>query len=174
MADTSRIFQGVPTWGWLLFAYLIYRGILAIKGGPAGLSGLALIPIVFTAWAWMQLGSDGKAGALTALTWSVAAGTCVALGLRIASRTEMAADREKHVLALPGSPLTLILVLMTLVSQYWIDFAQTTRHATSRQDIDNVYILADAAVSGAVAGVFAGRFFGQWRRYRNDDANPPD
>ncbi|MFA5487707.1 MAG: hypothetical protein WC284_00690 [Candidimonas sp.] len=173
MADPSRIFHGIPAWDWLLFAYLLYRGLLAIKGGAAGLGKLALIPLVFTVWVWMPLWLDGKAGILTAAIWAVAAGTWLALGLRIAGRTEIMVDREKHTLTLPGSPLILILVLMTFVSQYWIDFAQT-RAAADRHGIDNVYILADAAVSGAVAGVLAGRFLGHWRRYRHDDADPPD
>lgn len=42
-----------PTWVWLLLAFLITRGIAAMKPGETSLQKLAVVPVLFTVWgAW--------------------------------------------------------------------------------------------------------------------------
>jgi hypothetical protein len=39
-----------PVWVWVLFVYLVVRGLKARKAGETTLVKIAIIPILFTAW----------------------------------------------------------------------------------------------------------------------------
>jgi hypothetical protein len=48
--SVEAIVRGTPLWVWLLLAYLLSRGLKALKGGTTPLSKLAIVPVVFAVW----------------------------------------------------------------------------------------------------------------------------
>ena len=61
---------------------------------------------------------------------------------------------------LPGSVVPLVLIVVTFAAKFWLGFELATTTDISSL---GMFVLTDAAVSGAVAGVFAGRFLTYWR-----------
>jgi hypothetical protein len=171
MAENQTIFHDAPAWEWALLAYLAYRGFAAIKGGAIGLGKLSTVSIVFAIWTLAQLWRDGHAGILTCVVWGMAMAVGIALCMLVNNDQDFFVDRDNKTITLPGSPMILILVLVTLVSKYWIAFTLTTRGAASLLGVDNLYILSEAGISGAVTGIFTGRFINCWQRYRASDSN---
>src|SRR5690606_32734493 len=122
------------------------------------LGRLSVLPLVFAALVLMQLYSDSRAGIEAVTLWGVTAAAGIAIGMSIARNDDMSIDREENSITLPGSPLTLILVLTNFVWKYWMDFILDARASTELTNIDRIYVLAAAAMSGAITGIFAGRF----------------
>ncbi|HCT25716.1 MAG TPA: DUF1453 domain-containing protein, partial [Stenotrophomonas sp.] len=49
----QQLASQTPVWVWLLLAFLITRGIAAMKPGETSLQKLAIVPALFAAWgAW--------------------------------------------------------------------------------------------------------------------------
>ena len=51
----ADFFTHTPIWVYVLFVYLVSRGIKGLKPGDVNLKTLAIIPIVFTVWGGHQL-----------------------------------------------------------------------------------------------------------------------
>ncbi|HWT37125.1 MAG TPA: DUF6622 family protein, partial [Paraburkholderia sp.] len=100
------------------------------------------------------------AGWSSAIVWVVCALAGVAGGVFIASRTRFIVDPVANTIMLPGSMVPLALIIITFAARFWLGVELAT--ATSLASL-GMYVLLSAAVSGAVAGVFAGRFLTYWR-----------
>jgi hypothetical protein len=51
----DTILSGTPVWVWALLAFLVSRGMKALKGGTVPLSKLAIVPAVFAGWGILHL-----------------------------------------------------------------------------------------------------------------------
>jgi hypothetical protein len=156
----AAIIQGTPIWVWVLLVYLLSRGFKAMNSGTAPLSKLAVVPLIFTAWGILHLITDPLAGWSSAIVWVVGALIGIAGGVFIASRTRFIVDPQANTVMLPGSMVPLALIVITFAAKFWLGVEVAT--ATSLASL-GVYMLLGAAVSGVVAGVFAGRFLTYWR-----------
>ncbi|BAN27477.1 DUF6622 family protein [Caballeronia insecticola] len=154
------IIQGTPTWVWLLLVFLAYRGIKALHGGTTPLSKLAIVPLVFAGLGIAHMLHEPLAGWSAALAWIIGIGAGIAAGLFTASRTRFIVDPVARSVMLPGSFVPLLLIAVTFIAKFWLGFEMAT--VTNVAALMN-YVLIDAAVSGVVAGMFAGRFITYWR-----------
>jgi hypothetical protein len=149
------IIHGTPTWVWVLLVVLVSRGLNAMKGGTTPLSRLAIVPLVFAGWGIAHLVTEPLAGWHAALVWLVAAGAGMSVGMVIAARTHFTVDPIEKSVTLPGSIVPLVLILAAFAAKFWIGFEMATMaHPASLA----TYVLFDAGVSGAIAGIFGGRF----------------
>ena len=156
----AAIFQGTPIWVWVLLAFLLSRGFKAMNSGTAPLSRLAIVPLVFALWGIAHLVTDPLTGWGDAIVWVVSALAGVAGGVFIASRSRFIVDPIANTVMLPGSMLPLALIVIVFVTKFWLGVELAT--ATSLAAV-GTYMLISAAVSGVVAGMFAGRFLTYWR-----------
>jgi hypothetical protein len=159
----ATIINGTPIWVWLLLVVLLSRGFKALRGGTAPLSKLALVPLIFAGWGIAHLISDPLVGWSSAIAWITGALVGVTVGVFIASRSRFIVDPVSNTVMLPGSVVPLLLIIVTFAVKFWlgVELATVTDIASL-----GMFVLIDAVVSGAVAGVFAGRFFTYWLALR--------
>jgi hypothetical protein len=160
--SVEAILSGTPVWVWVLLAFLVSRGLKALKGGTAPLSKLAIVPVVFTGWGIMHLIHEPSANWHTALAWIIGAALGLAVGVALAQSGGMTVDREAGTVTLPGSAVPLVLILLTFASKFWLGVELATTHAGA----DSMFVLLDGLVSGVTAGIFAGRFLVYWLGFR--------
>jgi hypothetical protein len=154
------IMQGTPTWVWLLLAFLIYRGVNALHSRTTPLSKLAIIPLIFAAMGIAHLVSAPLVGWAAVAAWVVGLGAGFVGGVFNASRSRFIVDPIALSVTSPGSFVPLVLILATFATKFWLGFELAT--VTNIAALAS-YVVIDAAVSGVVAGMFAGRFFTYWK-----------
>ncbi|SAK56082.1 hypothetical protein AWB77_01683 [Caballeronia fortuita] len=154
------IIQGTPTWVWVLLAFLLFRGFKAMQASTAPLSKLAIIPVIFAGMGISHLMSSPLAGWTDIAVWIVMLGAGIVGGVFIASRSRFIVDPVARTVMLPGSLLPMALIAATFIAKFWLGFELAT--ATNLAAL-STYTMIDAAVSGIVAGIFAGRFFTYWK-----------
>lgn len=118
------------------------------------------MPLIFAAGGIAHLVLNPLADWSAALAWMMAALAGIAGGVFIASRTRFIVDPIANTVMLPGSPLPLLLMLAVFATKFWLGFEMAT---VTDASLLGIYVLIGAAVSGAVAGVFTGRFITYWR-----------
>jgi hypothetical protein len=156
----AAIIHGTPIWVWVLLVVLLSRGFKALRSGTAPLSKLAIVPLVFAGWGIVHLISDPLVGWSAAIAWMAGALAGITGGVFIASRSRFIVDPIANTVMLPGSALPLVLIIATFAAKFWLGVEFATVTDTSSL---GMVVLIDAVVSGAVAGVFGGRFFTYWR-----------
>ena len=157
------ILLGAPTWVWVLLAILVSRGLKAMKGGTAPLSKLGVMPAIFAGWGLLHLLSNPTTGWDTALMWLAGGALGVGVGAAIAKNSGMTVDRIERTVTLPGSAVPLVLILLTFAMKFWIGFELAT---ATHIGVDSSFMVLNGLVSGAVAGIFAGRFLIYWLALR--------
>jgi predicted anti-sigma-YlaC factor YlaD len=165
LMSVEAIVRGTPVWVWILLAYLLSRGLKALKGGTAPLSKLAIVPVVFAVWGIAHLVTEPAAGWKAGLAWVIGALIGVLAGVAIASRTAFTVDPVQRSVTLPGSVVPLALIVITFAMKFWIGFELATSAGLGR---DSGYVVLDGLVSGVVAGIFAGRFLTYFKRFQSE------
>jgi hypothetical protein len=156
----AAIIHGTPVWVWVLLAVLLSRGFKAMSSHTATLSRLAIVPVVFAGWGILHLLNSPIDGWSAAIAWVVAAAVGIGGGAWLASRSRFIVDPVNRTVMQPGSVVPLALMIVAFASKFWLGFELATATYASPLVL---YVLLDAAVSGAVAGVFAGRFLTYWK-----------
>ncbi|SAK47552.1 hypothetical protein AWB76_01041 [Caballeronia temeraria] len=154
------IIQGTPTWVWVLLAFLLYRGIKAMQASTTPLSKLAIVPVIFAGMGIAHLVASPLTGWMAVAVWIITFGAGMIGGVFAASQSRFIVDPMARTVMLPGSKLPLLLIAATFIAKFWLGFEMAT---VSHLPALMTYTVIDAAVSGIVAGIFAGRFFTYWK-----------
>jgi hypothetical protein len=148
------ILQHTPVWVWILMAFLIYRGLAALRPSVISIRRALILPIVFLVWGLSGLIFDPGDAAARLAGFAIALLLGFFLGRFIALRS--APPRlipEEGLLAMPGSPLPLIIIGLTFFSKYAlavaIGFDKSLQLSTGFETI-----------LGAVGGLSAGVLWG--------------
>ena len=158
-----RILADTPWWVWVLFVFLVIRGIKSLRPATAPVWRFAIVPAVFLVWGIATLVDDFGLTALSVGTYLVALAIGAAAGWALMAPVPVRADRAHGLVAVPGGPATLILILVVFVVKYTFGVWQ----GMDPQVVGHVwFLLADCGISGIVAGMFIGRFANLWRKYR--------
>jgi hypothetical protein len=156
----AAIILGAPIWVWALLAVLVLRGFKALRSGTAPLAKLAITPVIVAGLGIAHLVSDPLAGWSAGIAWMTGSLVGILGGIFIASRTRFIVDPIANTVMLPGSPVPLLLMLAIFATKFWLGFEMATLSDASSL---GMVALIGAAVSGAVAGMFGGRFITYWR-----------
>ncbi|MGA2042842.1 MAG: DUF6622 family protein [Roseiarcus sp.] len=153
-----------PLWVWPLLAFLVYRGVAAMQPRAVSPGRMLIIPIVFLVWGCAGLlAGPGDLG--RSLAAFLAAGVVgLALGRGLAALSPPPLPAAPGLIAMPGSPLTLILILAAFATKYAGNVALALA-----QDADAraLWSTGLAAAGGLFAGLFWGRTLGLlWRALR--------
>jgi hypothetical protein len=163
MENVFAALEHTPWWVFVLFVFVISRGIVALRTQTVAISRLAIIPAIFAVWgAYSLLDLFGLNLAAVAI-FAVALLAGIGVGLLLAQQGGVRADQAKGLVEVSGSPVTLILVLAIFIGKYALGYWLAVDPA-ARTSLG--FLAADAIVSGFVIGVFVGPFAGLWRRYR--------
>lgn len=166
----AEILAHTPVWVWVLLAFLIYRGVAAMQPREVSPSRILIIPAVFFVWGASGLLAGPSGSALAIALFVVALLVGLAAGRALTSLSPPPRlSRATGMLAMPGSPATLVLIGLAFCAKYagGVALAMTADAAVHAE-------LASAmtAVGGLFAGIFWGRTLGQFQRALKADGQP--
>jgi len=155
----ATILSHTPIWVWALLAFLIYRGLMALRPREVSPSRMLVIPLVFLVWGLSGLlGADGVGAELALFAGGLLVGLACGRGLASLSPAPRW-SRATGLLAMPGSPIPLILIVVAFATKY----VGTVALALNPDIAVHAEIAAAmAAVGGLFAGLFWGRTLGQF------------
>ncbi len=154
----QQLTSQTPIWVWLLLAFLVTRGIAAMKPGETSLQKLAIVPALFTAWgAWSISHRFGTSlSAWGEWLGGIAAGA--ALGWLLLDRLKLTMDRSTGKLWRNADFSLLPLLLVTFLVKYGFEVAfAVSPSLTANAGFSAAYLL--------LAGGFTGLFIGKYCRY---------
>ncbi|MCO7498486.1 DUF1453 domain-containing protein [Stenotrophomonas maltophilia] len=154
----QQIVSQTPAWVWLLLAFLVTRGIAAMKPGETSLQKLAVVPALFTVWgAWSISHRYGVSWSAWG-KWLAGIGTGAALGWLLLGHVKLTLDGATGKLWRNADFSLLPLLLITFLVKYGFEVA----FAVSPP------LIANAGASAAyllLSGGFTGLFIGKYCRY---------
>ncbi|MBO0765078.1 MAG: hypothetical protein J2P50_10885 [Hyphomicrobiaceae bacterium] len=154
--------MGTPPWVWALLALLLYLGIRALRPTTAPLWRVAILPTVFLSWGLYSLVTMHSFKAQRILPWLAALAAGMIIGSLMADRQTIKADKVRHLVKIPGSPLTLVLALLIFAIKYVFGALHAVRPALFAHPW---LWLTELAVAGVLTGMFIGRFAGLARQF---------
>jgi hypothetical protein len=162
METIVQILTHTPWWVFLLFVFLVSRGVRAFNPAEVSLVQLAILPAVFIIWGLAGLteryGVEFGAFALWLAALAIGAG----IGAAILRGAALKADRTRGVLYRPADFTVLPLILAAFFSKY----ALAVMTARSPEIASAAgFRVADLAISGFFAGIFVGKFATYLRVY---------
>ena len=142
-----EIIKGTPMWVYLLFALLIYKGVIATKPKTVKLSKLFIMPVVFL----YLMGRKMSYNPTYFLIFLVVG--CF-IGLLIYKNVKIKADKEQKIIQLPGSIVPIILIIIAFAKGYFIGYT-TAVHPEIAKTV--CFTIGVAIASGILSGIFIGR-----------------
>jgi hypothetical protein len=162
------LIRHTPIWVWVLFIYLILRGIKALQTREVTVQKLFYIPVIFLVW--------GVYGVFRETTWMAFTLLALIIGLLfggiIGAMLSHATGKPTpsgncNTIIRPGSVLPLIFMLLAFAAKYTLSVSV----ALHPKLIDSLsFNLIHGAISGLSAGIFWGSmlvYFIPWYRQRN-------
>lgn len=149
MPDITRILFKTPWWVYIVFIYLITRGIQATKDRILSLPQLFIIPCILLIINGLRLvkyplwSTWGTYGA--AIFLGMVVGSC------IGSRQLIKVNTQEKTVILPGSYQTLVFLMIVFVSRYLSGYLQATNPILAQQ-----YLLYILGLNGLITGIFLG------------------
>lgn len=148
------ILHNTPIWVWCLLAFLIYRGLQALRPREMTPQRMLLLPVLFLVWALSGIVTDVK-------NWPIALVSCLVmliagamLGSRIAQGQPPAyRDGVTGLINRPGSPITLVLICLGFSLKYALAVVLAEQSDMAR---DPGFCAVFGGVGGFVDGIFWG------------------
>jgi hypothetical protein len=155
------ILSHTPVWVWVLFAYLVSRGVVALREREMQPGRALIVPIVFLVWGLAGLiESRGLGFDLALFVVGLAAGIFGGRALAVLTpppRLSLAAGT----MILPGSPIPFALIIVSFAVKY---VAAVALALNAGSPAHAQIASASAVVGGVFAGLFWGRTLTQFRR----------
>ena len=150
----NQIISHTPIWVWILFAYLMLRGIKSLRPRKMTPERMLILPIIFLVWALYGIATElanwpvGLTTFAIALTVGIAGGWINALRLPAATF-----DARTGKVTRPGSATILVLVLVGFFAKYVLSVVLVLHPYLGAQE-------GFASLFGGVAGLVDGAFWG--------------
>jgi len=160
------IAKGTPLWVWPLLAFLLYRGIKSLKPSVAQLHELFIMPLILVT---ISLQGLVKTYGLPLLPLSIWAALFVVGTLfmwLIMQNTKIDVDRKKGLLRLPGTALTLIIILSVFGVKYYLGYMEAISPGM-KYELTTTF--TRFALSGLMLGMLTGRLTSYLYRYHTAD-----
>jgi membrane protein CcdC involved in cytochrome C biogenesis len=155
MSTAAAIFTHTPLWVYLLFFYLISRGMKALKPADVSLFKLAIVPALLTASGIHDLVRVYGPSSTSIAPWLGAACVGAFVGWLLIRTSAVEIDRTRGVIRRPPDYSVLPLVLLAFAVKYTFGVIGVVAPELL---MDRGVWLLDLTVSGLVAGIFVGKF----------------
>lgn len=153
--------KGTPIWVYVVFFYLISIGIKALKSRVISLKKMFVLPFVFLAmFLYDQLRFFNL---LFCAIWLLCLIVGSAVGWVLNKKTTIKADKKKYLIEVPGSVVTLILILTIFAVKYCFGYLYATQPTLKESFI--VHTL-EMISSGVITGLLLGKAFCFLRKFR--------
>lgn len=155
MSMLQQLTSQTPIWVWLLLAFLVTRGIAAMKPGETSLQKLAIVPVLFAVWGAWSI-SHRFGASLTAWgEWLAGIGTGAALGWLLLGHVKLTLDGATGKLWRNADFSLLPLLLITFLVKYGFEVAfAVSPSLTGNAGFSAAYLL----LSGGFTGIFVGKY----------------
>lgn len=168
METIKAILMGTPWWVYLLFFYLVSRGIAASKTRVVTLKQLAILPIVLSAWSiWDLLRFSHITIGLEWVFFSMlVVGALIGWRLVSSQKIEVVSLKNQE-LKMPGSWLTLVIILVIFATKYFFGFEMAAdpnwvHHTTPLYSLFGI----SALTSGLLCGRLLSYLYHLWEAYQ--------
>lgn len=162
----TGIVTHTPVWVWVLFVFLISRGIKARKPATVTLEKLALIPAIFLVWDIYDLVVYRDLTIATVTLWMAGILAGAALGYVLIKTNAVTRAAAPRSISRQADYTALPFMMLAFLVKYVLGVTS----AISPQTLQQPAMSAFAILSG---GVFAGVFIGKFVRYVGVYVNAP-
>ncbi|MFH1644396.1 MAG: DUF6622 family protein [bacterium] len=153
---------GTPWWAWVALFYVISIGILNLKTRVRQLYTIFILPTIFLVMFLQSLISNFGFSFYPWLIWLIALFAGLNLGWFLFINIQIKADRKKQLIKIPGSPATLILVLLVFAVKYFFGYTQ----AVNPEFAQSLFFVNSKLISsGCIEGIFIGRVLFYLNKY---------
>ena len=154
----AHMLAGTPVWVYVLFVFLLVRGIKSRQPATVTLGRLAIIPLIFFAWDLYDLVIYRHLSPLTIAVWIAALALGAALGYWLIKPERVSRGEA------PGSLYRLpdYSALPLMMAAFAIKYVFGVMSAVSPETMARPGVSLAVV---AVGGIFAGSFVGKFTRY---------
>jgi hypothetical protein len=163
------ILKGIPWWVYILFVFILIKGVQALKPRVIPLKKLFITPGLFAMWGLYSLISFKFNTLKDFFVWFCAMMVGLFWGYRITRVIPIKADKKKQLIALEGGLTTLVLSMLIFATKFSFGYFYAT-HPGARQNW--VFVGVDLIVTGVIIGLLFGRSICYWNRFQR--ANQTD
>ncbi|WP_295554130.1 DUF6622 family protein [uncultured Stenotrophomonas sp.] len=152
----QQLASQTPIWVWLLLAFLVTRGIAAMKPGETSLQKLAIVPALFAMWGAWSISHRFGASLTSWSEWLAGIATGAALGWLLLNRLKLTVDRSTGKLWRNADfSLLPLLLLITFLVKYGFEVAfAVSPSLPANAGFSAAYLL----LSGGITGLFIGKY----------------
>ncbi|MCU1135099.1 DUF6622 family protein [Stenotrophomonas maltophilia] len=144
-----------PIWVWLLLAFLVTRGIAAMKPAETSLQKLAIVPGLFAVWGAWSISHRFGASLIAWSEWLGGIATGAALAWLLLNRLKLTLDRSTGKLWRSADFSLLPLLLATFLVKYGFEVAfAVSPTLTASAGFSAAYLL----LTGGFTGIFVGKY----------------
>lgn len=164
MTNIWTAFANTPFWVYGLFFYLVYVGYRASNTRIIALKKIFIIPLILTSMSVHTLIDAFDIGFLEVGAWSGAITVGAVLGWLEVYRQHIhiRVDKMKHLILVPGSWMSLALILAIFGTKYYFGYELSTDPELADQ---SSFEYAMLSVSGFCSGLSIGRVICYVRKY---------
>jgi hypothetical protein len=163
-----QILTRTPIYVWAILAFLILRGVLAMRTREIALNKLFIIPIVMLMLSLQDIAAKFGMSGLPVIMWTLAAGATTALMWQFcAPRVTPAATPGRVIVR--GSKLPLALLLAIFVTKYVATIVVAVQPHLRH---DTLFMVAICALFGVFNGYFLGHLARDLRAYQGFASQP--
>lgn len=163
--------SNTPWWVYALFIYLVMIGIKASNTRVISIKKLFIIPVIFTYLSIHTLITSFDIHVLEVSIWgsAILIGTLFGWAEVFRQHRHIKVDKTKHLIQVPGSWMTLILILVIFASKYYFGYELDQDPELIHQ---NAFEYSMLIVSGICTGLFIGRALCYLNKYINTEHTP--
>nr|WP_159465266.1 DUF6622 family protein [Scandinavium goeteborgense] len=158
----AHMLIGTPIWVYVLFVFLLIRGIKARQPATVTLERLSIIPLIFLAWDLYDLVLYRDLTLNVVMLWMAVLIIGAALGYWLIKPERLSRGSAPRTINRPADYSALPLMMTAFAIKYVFGVMA----AVSPQTLQQPGISATAVVVG---GLFAGSFIGKFTRYLQCD-----
>lgn len=155
MDVVAHFLKETPWWVYVLFVYLVTRGLKSRKPAEVSLPKLAVIPALLTVWSLAELARIYGMTPQATLIWVVGLVAGVAIGWLLLKGKAITADPASGVIHRPADLTLLPLILVTFAVKYAFGAIGSISPDLLQEP---AFRLADLGLSGLFSGIFVGKF----------------
>lgn len=153
--------KGTPAWVFIIFGYVLFVGIQALKTRTVPIIRLFILPTILFLWG-IYTAINKFSNPLTIVAWILALLLGGTLSWLYYRKLPIKVNRQQKTVTLPGSTVTLILVLLIFGTKYLFGYI----YATNPLAHTNLVIqISSLVTSGIITGIFVGRAGAYYQKY---------
>ena len=162
MEELIEVLEDTPWWVYLVFFWLIFSGVQAMRPRTVPMVKLFILPTLLVLWSFHGVFIRWEGNWIDVCYWIISLGAGAFLGWWMIHKWKIYVDRSRKTLMLPGTKSTLWLALLIFGIRYFFSYYEAL-HPTMPHSV----FLIDIIATGIIAGIFIGRTLNLWYRYEN-------